>query len=282
MTTVKPCNDCDKTTKTSCGNCCKTCPDCPNCYDLGIEKIKEYITGIDNKILEHSDSKICKSNWGYGCNNTTDSDFEKLMIFKDYINHFYQSLRLNCSSGICPDEIQKVLEQVSKLISLDSKSLKQSSSVIIDDSKYELWVEENPYCIDLEDWEKYLTSTDAIVQIQVNSIKSCELDLKFIIDDYYETFDYNLNVELKVCKHNYKILISKHNCNFDFRTYIELLKCDLTHKSIANLLSCDIQIGYSSKNVCPIINNKNLTKIDIKNINQTSSCVDVNSILTNE
>lgn len=260
---------------TTVNSCCKTCESCPNCYDLDIEKIKQYLYAIDSKVVEYTESKICITQWGYGCKKVTKESFEKLMIFREYVNDYYQALRMGYSSGICPDEIQTVMESVSMLINLTKYRREHYGNVYIDSSNFEEWVIVNPYCVAWEDWElsiakicpkvgiEVLNITDScnlVYDLQANQIKD---ECKFLytmsvanIAKQKNCFDVNVK-EIEKCKLKYDILVKEHVCDLHFDTYIKLLECNLSHDVIANLIECDLKIDYNVVEKCPQVITKN-------------------------
>ena len=298
MTTVNACNDCIEEKVQGCTSCCKSCPDCPNCYDLDIEKIREYIYGIDKKISEYNQSSICISDWGYACKPVTLEQFEKLMIFREYINHYYQSLKLNCDFGICPNEIQKILEVTSKLIDLNFHINEDFSNVKIDDSQFDEWVLNNPYCVSYEDWEKCLIKICPKVGIEVTDVKAvCNFMYGIIstqitcIEKLLYTFDvielarknkcFDISINTNNCKLDYETIVEKHKCDLDFNTYISLINCNLSSKAIDNLLESNLDLGFDSKNNNPIVylngNSYNLTdiKVTLKNYDYTDDLLNL-------
>lgn len=268
------------TVKSNCG-CCKTCQDCPNCYDLDIEKIRQYLYAIDLKIVEYNETYLCISDWGYSCKPVTYEQFEKLIIFRNYLNRYYDSLRFGYSSGVCPNEIQRILEQVSKLVNLSFHPSETFTNVFIDDSNFDSWVLDNPYCVSYEDWEKRLVRACFKVGIKVNKIeKTSELlvKIKSIPDPcrfLYTVSVYNVaqkcittkvKVNKKECKLEYNALVKEHKCDMKFDTYVKLLECNMTPKIIGSFLSCDLEVGYNVKKKCPEITVDSKTKLLLCNL----------------
>lgn len=281
-------------------SCCKICKPCPHCYDLDIEKIRQYLYAIDIKISEYNQSSICISDWGYACKPVTYDQFEKLIIFRNYIGHYYDALRLNFDPGICPEEIQVVLESVSKLISLNFHSSETYTNVDIDDSMFDEWILNNPYCVAWEAWEKSAAKVCPKVGIQVVSVKdACKLLFDVKVTDTFQDnckFLYTMSIasiakakscidvnvtNLGTCKFNYEVMVKSHNCKFDFDTYVSLLNCNLSHKVITNLLECNLDLKYNVKENCPEIITKNGSyKLTDINVNVFSDGVDSCSLDT--
>lgn len=278
--------------------CCKVCKPCPNCYNLDIEKVRQYLYLIDLKISEYNESSICISDWGYACKPVTYDQFEKLIIYKGYINHYYKSLTLGFDSGMCPDEIQSVLEATSKLITLSTFSVKGFSNVTVDDSMFNEWVLENPYCVAWEDWEKSAVKVCPKVGIQVKSVtEACNLLFDVKVDDVFTDnckFLYTLSIasiakrkscvdvnvsNLGTCKVNYEFIVENYDCNFDFDTYVSLLNCNLSHKVITNLLECGVDIHYDVDQLCAeIITKTGKYKLTDVEVNIFDSNVDSDSL----
>lgn len=294
MTIVKECKD-----------CCKICPDCPNCYDLDIEKIRQYTYAIDQKISEYNQSFICLSTVGYGCKNVSEEQYEKLHIFKQYLDTYLKSLRLNYFSGLCPTDVQRVLEATYKLINLDYHSSEDFSYVEIDTSEFESWVLQNPTCVAWEDWEYYIPKFCIKVGIEVTDVqKACNLmyDIKVGVIQDCSKFLYTLSIASKAkeqncidksyeiiitnpeqCKLDYKVLVDEFKCDFTYDTYVSLLECNLSHKVISNLLECNVGLRYSKEGNTPIIVTKNgaykLDEIDINLFDQSINKKHLNALL---
>lgn len=262
MTTVNNCNNCTDEVVHGCTNCCKTCPDCPNCYDLDIEKIREYLFAIDEKISDYNQSAICISDWGYACKPVTYDQFEKLIIFRDYIDHYYNALRLNCDSGICPDEIQKVLEATSKLVSLNFRASETYSNVEIDDSKFDEWVIDNPYCVAWEDWEYHIAQICPKLGFKVISVQdACRLVYDLKVDEIQNScqFLYTLTVasiakkksciDVKVtnlikCNLNYTAAVNSiETCDISFEAKAELIQCKLNYDVLVKQHKCSFDFN---------------------------------------
>lgn len=208
-----------------CGNCCKNCSDCPHCYDIDIEKMREYLFAIDEKISAYNESSLCMDDWGYGCKPVNKDSYEKLLLFRGYIEKYYKAQKFNYSVGICPNEIQKVLENTSQLITLNHHSCEDFSYVNIDDSNYEEWIINNPYCIAWEDWELHIVNIYPKIGFKVSDItNSCKLiyDIKgeqlldipkllytlsvASIAQDKDCLDITLDSKLKNCEFNYNPL----------------------------------------------------------------------------
>lgn len=242
MTTAKSCNKCVE--EETCSSCCKKCPDCPNCYDLDIEKIREYLFAIDDKVVKHNESKICTTDWGYACKPVKDDQFEKLLIFKDYLYHYYESLRLKYYSGICPDEVQKVLEATSKIITLNYHSSEDFSNVIVDDSDFDKWVINNPYCVAWEDWELYVPKMCPKLGINVLNVKdACNLVFDIQVDEIEDNckFLYTLSVA-SIAQKNKCVDLRVENlikCDIDYQIAIKNIDtCNLTYEVKSELIDC--------------------------------------------
>ncbi len=254
-----------------CKNCCKKCPDCPNCYDLNIEKIREYLYLIDEKIVEFSYSKLCKDEWGYGCKPVKEEDYEKLNIFKDSIGSYFNSLKLGFNSGICPNEIQQILEATSKLITPKNNFKESYSNVEIEEYNFESWVLNNPYCIAWEDWEKYIPKICPKFGIEViNITNTCNFiyDVQIGVIENKSKLLYTLSVQniaqkkscvdikvkqllnckidytitsnkIRDCKLDYDLFITKHDdCKIDYEVFVQLEKCRLDYEVLVKKYDC--------------------------------------------
>lgn len=311
MTTAKNCNECQDEKVQGCTNCCKTCPDCPHCYDLDSEKLREYICAIDNKICEYSESLICISNWGYGCKNVTESDFKKLTIFKDYLQDYYNSVRFGYNPGVCPDEVQNVLEATANIVDLNFKFNETFTNVRVDNSNYDQWVSQNPYCVAWEDWEKFVAKIAPKVGITVTNVSDA---CKFIFDfkteysvESYEflyalsvayiaaqnnCFDIDIDVkklecdiqieveaELKKCEVKYQLLIDKLECDLSFDAYVSLIKCSLSHEVIVKAFESGVPLDYIDGT--PVMRVSNQTyPLDTLSINLFDDSVDSSNLKT--
>lgn len=278
------------TVNSNCG-CCKTCRDCPNCYDLDIEKVRQYLYAIEQKMAEYNVSYLCISDWGYACKPVTYDQFEKLTIFRNYLKHYYDSLRFGYNSGMCPDEVQTILEQVSKLVSLTFHPSETYSYVYADDSKFDSWVLNNPYCVAYEDWERHLVKACFSIGVRVTKIdqtKELLVKIKSIPDPckfLYTVSVYNVanqcittkvKVNKKECRLDYDMIVKEYKCDMSFDTYVKLLECNMTPKVISSFLSCDLDVNYNVKTKCPevIINSTSKVQLCNLDVNVFSNNVD--------
>ena len=247
------------------------------CYDIDREKIIKYIFSIDKVIATYSKSHICVSNWGYGCSPIKNDYFPVLNILRKYLVYYNDNLKFGYNIFLSSEDTQNVLEAVSQLVDLNHSHNENFTHVIIDKSKFNEWVLNNPYCVAWEDWEKSIVAICPKIGIEVKSIKdTCKLvyDLqvhnitnscKFmttmsVVSKAIECNKFDINVKnLPECKLNHNFLVKKYNCDLNFETYTKLLDCNLSHKVIANLLDCDIKLNYSIEEQCPIIVTENGT-----------------------
>ena len=253
---------------------CRKCKGCEDCYDLGVEKVRQYLNGIDFQISQYNQSYISIKDWGFACNSVTKEEFEKLIIFKEYLEHYSNALRLGYDSGMCDVEIQYILEATSKLITIPKGDV---SKVKIDNSNFDLWVTQNPYCVAWEDWEKSMVRVCPKIGFEVSNVsQACNLiweiqteqienNCKFlytlsVASEAIRKSCFDVHVEnLATCKMNYEFMVSQHNCDLNFETYVTLLNCNLSHKVITNLLECGVRVSYNDEKQTPQISTKDHT-----------------------
>ena len=266
----------------------KTCNNCENCYDLDKERIIEYLYAIDREIVKYTENYVCTRNWGYGCVKAVSQEtFEKLLIIRDYISYYYDSLKFNFGSNICPEEIEKVLEQTSKLISLNFDFIQNKTYIDIKPYNYDVWVAKHPFCVAWEDWEQSFVNICPEIGFSVKNLTdSCNLALDFITKkvDACEVaplisvanlacktnlVDYTIN-DLSKCEIDYNLLIKKYDCSFTFDTYIKLLENNLSNKIISGLLEAGVDIDCDEEGVILLIADKEyrLSNLDLDYFSQ--------------
>lgn len=258
MTIAKNCGECVIKHSKHCG-CCKKCDSCPNCYDLDAIKLSSYIYSIDNKISEYSKSLLCIADWGYACYPISYDTFETLLIYRDYISKYRDSIIHGYFSGICQNEIQRVLEATSKLIGFESR---EYSNVVIDDSNYDNWVSKHPLCVAWEDWETFIPKVCPMFGIKViditNDIKrNCKMLYTLSIANIAYKKDCivsNFSVkEIDKCKSDFKVISKLENCDFDYDVYMKLLNCKMSNELIKQLLLSGVKVRYGVNKKSPII-----------------------------
>lgn len=274
-------------------SCCKVCKPCPHCYDLSEEKFREYLYKIDELICEYNKDFLCVSESGYGKKCLSDEDYEKLFILRGPIEKYYKSLKGKYFSGLCPEEINKILEQVSKYLRMKNRPHESFSYVSVDDSMFDEWVVKNPYCVAYEDWERCVANIVPKVGIKVSQIQqACNFVVDFsseIIPNSCEIL-YNLSIisqacsknvydidikNLASCKIKYETLVSEKSCKLSFEKYSSLLRCNISHQVISNLIDCGVEIDIDVENNCPIVTlNGNSYKLSDISVNVFDESVD--------
>lgn len=271
--------------------CPRICGECPNCFNLTRGRIRDVLYAIDEKIAQHSKYLICKLRWGYGCKaDINEADYEKLLSYKYSILRFYQSLREGYEPCLCPEEIQSIIEKSLDLVDISCCTSPNRKDILIDKSKFDLWVLENPGCVAYDNWERGLINACPKVGITVKSVKkSCDiLSTVKLVDDkckflytvsVYSVADSCIKVKTKVdrkeCKLKYDALVKEYNCSLSFSSYLKLIECNMTAEVIGSFLSCGLGVDYNVKNGCPEVKvaTQTLSLCDTK-VNIFSTSVD--------
>ncbi len=251
---IKPDDSCacpSKRDNKPCG--CEDCTDsrcskCPNCFDLSYEKIREYLYAIDTTLVKYSNTIVCLDEWGYGCAPFKKDEVSKLEVLKCTLEDYKQGVLGNYFTGICPDEIQTVIEAVSAIVDLDTKKSENFSDVFIDDSGLAAWTFKNPYCVPYEDWEYCTLKVLPKMGIEViNLSEACKMiyDLQTnVIEE-----DYRFLYTLKVAQEAKSGFRAIDELKPEFKVTVnEIINKCLTYKSFVKKVdSCTLSTDFKVK-----------------------------------
>jgi len=286
ITVDNDCLNCSDGVK-NCRPCCRSCPPCPNCYDLGLEKVQKYLYAIDDEITDYYQTVFQIKNYGYSKSPVREESFQRLVIYRDYLKHYFDSTRRGYDSEMCPNEVQEILEKTSLHLSLlRYKPGTLFTNVGIDSANFESWVASNPFCVPWESWQKYIIPVcpkigitiegkgkvqDPEVQLEIDGKEQvCNLALDIRVNNITDSCKFlttlsliekarcqnsvDISIEnVSECKINYEVLVEEHKCDISFDSYLELLKCNLSHKAIVSLHECGAEVLYDSENLCPVV-----------------------------
>ena len=193
----KPCQCKQKKNPCACDCTDSRCSICPNCFNLSDERLSNIISALDEAAISYGDSVVCKDEWGYGCTPFNLEDSAKVETLKDLIQRYQKSQRDGYFLGICPEEIQEVLEAADMLA---GTSKAKAEEVSIDLSGMDEWTHSNPYCVPYESWERATLTILPKIGIEVTVPENfCKIlyELKTSVTDIDYKFLYNLEVATK-------------------------------------------------------------------------------------
>ena len=149
----------------------------------------------------------------------------------------------------------------------------------------ENWAIQNPFCLSLEDWEKYSIDLCQTLNLKFRAVeKKCDIALEittqtipcdvlavFKITQHLCDIGYKVSFTEEQCRIEYKILTEKEDCQIDYKTYIKCREYGLTYDTIKLILDKKLNLVWKKgtlylQGVFGDYSTKGLTSINLKNL----------------
>lgn len=235
--------------------CCVKCNECGDCYTHTIYDIRDLIKAIHIEVANYGASFVSIIYNGYGCTNITRAALDKLLFYKETIIRYYDSLRTKTISCLCDSEFQRIKEKVGNIIDLIRCERSSETDIRYDNSQYNKWVAENPYCVSYDAWEKGMVACNQPTFLISSTKEQPVYRTLFAIASKDPSgcvvkllaFANKAKCENKVvasatntskCKTELQALVTKYKCDMSLALYSTLLKCNLSFNVISTVLGC--------------------------------------------
>lgn len=230
------------------------------------------INAIDSYIDEQSNVEKYKLEYGSYCE---EASIDKLVHYKNLLQRFL-------TKNTCIKETYKLTNLVKNVLGMLPK-FSYTYNYIEDN---DIWVSNNPGCVNYKTWEASLYETCTLPKLEISSIpqevrlfsyeieattKECELlfDVYATVQKCNKASDFiSISSVEKECKNNLKIYSHSSkdcsinldvyseltNCNLSYEAFNEVINCGIAVETYTELRNCNIDVRYDAKEQCLTFN----------------------------
>lgn len=270
-----------------CG-CPSKCDGCPVCSNTNVYELYRLIWSAKEAISSYVYSEVKRIQWGYAPKCISKSDVIWLLEILPALESAYTTLVNGAKSCLGESGIQRVKEKALKIVG-GCGYHSGGSDIIIDRSKRNEWIVENPGAALFEEWEYGAKSISQEVNVLVEKRHTD-------IEAYFNIMASNITPELPqylpsvylaqresvvsssikdVHKYEaeFKIIAKHKTCDFGLGTYVKLLKCHLDFNVTNEILKCGMQLRYNTKKKCAEVITLSGKIVDLCSISEVSAKV---------
>jgi len=257
-------------------SCCEKCKNV--CFDIDSKFLQDVLYAGNIKLSENASNKVFFEENGYVnevlCKDEEQKLIKCLQLIDKHLSIIKDKDYINC---ICTDDILILIDRILSIADISCCKDNARCDLITEDSGYDEWVLNNPYCQVFESWEasyyricskvefgkvSFIDNSKTIYNISVLPINE-KCDILSAVKVQLEScknieLDYKANLDQ--CKIDYNIIVSNHNCNLGFESYVDLIECGIKHETIVKMISCGLKFKANvSKRTCDIETNTGIT-----------------------